>query len=100
MNAEVAQSCVMDPAEVPVDHIGIGTSVVFKRKGDGALYEMSFLGPWEADAEKQVFNYLAPLARSLMGKRIGDVVDFDHAAVQGTYEIIELRNALVAHEDS
>ncbi len=100
MNAEVAQSRIIDPAEVPMHHIGIGTTAVFKRVGDGARYEMSFLGPWEADAEKQVFNYRAPLARSLMGKCVGDVVDFDHAGTQGTYEIIELRNALVAHEDS
>lgn len=100
MNAEVARSHVVDPEEVPVDYIGIGTSAVFKRIGDGTFYEMSFLGPWEADADKQIFNYGAPLARSLMGKRIGDVVDFDHAGAQGKYEIMELRNALAAPEDS
>ena len=86
---------VMTPADVPTDHVGVGTRVVFERAGDGERYEMSFVGPWEADHTKSWFNYKAPLSQEIMGKRVGDLVHFEHAATSGEYRIIELHNALL-----
>ena len=94
MNQEIAIAKVIDPEEISTDHIGIGTQAVFRRRSDGREYEMSFLGPWEADVAKGVFNYKAPLPQRLMGKRAGDVVEFDHTGAEGEYEIIAVRNAL------
>lgn len=96
MNAEVAAAQVILPEEVPVEHVGIGTKVVFKRVGDGEPYELSFLGPWEADAEEGRLNYGAPLAQKVLGKRIGDTVEFDHTGAAGTYEIVALENVLAS----
>lgn len=98
MNAEVAAARVISPADVPTDHVGIGTKVTFKRTTDGELYEMSFVGPWEADADKLRFNYRAPLAQKVLGKRVGDVVQFDHTGAEGCYEIVALDNALAEDE--
>jgi transcription elongation factor GreA len=94
MNKEVAQAHVITPDEVPVDHIGVGTKAMFRRLSDGEQYDMTFAGPWEAAAEKGWFNYKAPLPQSLMGKRVGDVVEFDHSGVVGRYQIVSLHNAL------
>ena len=94
MNAEVARAQVLNPEEVPTDQIGVGTRVVFRRLADGERYEMTFAGPWEASAEKGWFNYQAPLSQSLMGKRAGEVVDFDHSGVVGPHAIESVHNAL------
>ena len=61
---------------------------------DGEHYEMTFAGPWEAGAGKGWFNYQAPLSQSLMGKRVGEVVEFDHSGVVGPHEIESVHNAL------
>jgi transcription elongation GreA/GreB family factor len=96
MNAEVAAAHVITPDEVPLEQVGIGTKAVFKRVGDGEPYELSFLGPWEADTEKGRLNYRAPLAHTVLGKRIGDTIEFDHTGAVGTYEIVALENALAS----
>ncbi len=94
MNAELAMARVMTPADVPTDHVGVGTRVVFERTADGERYEMSFVGPWEADHAKSWFNYKAPLSQEIMGKKVGDLVHFDHSAASGEHRIVELHNAL------
>lgn len=94
MNAEVAMAKVIAAEEVSTDRVGIGTRVVFVRQVDNQRYEMTFVGPWEADAGKGLYNYKAPLCQKLMGKRVGDVVDFDHLGAVGTYTIAEIHNGL------
>ncbi len=94
MNAEMAQARVYSAAAVPTDHVGIGTKVVFRRIADGDRYEMTFISSWEADAEKAWFNYKAPIAAKILGKTVGDAVEFNHSGVVGKYEIVELLNAL------
>ncbi len=94
MNAELAAARVLTEDDVPTDHVGIGTRVVFRRAGDGIAYEMTFLGPWEADHSRGWFNYRAPLAQTILGKKLREIVNFDHGEVHGPYEIAELHNAI------
>ncbi len=94
MNTEVSMAKILSPADVPTDHVGVGTRVILKRVGDGKIYEMAFLGPWEADLSSNVFNYLAPMAQEIMGKQVGEVVEFNHSGAVGSFEICELHNAL------
>lgn len=94
MNSEVQGARVIQPDDVPTDHVGIGTRVVLRRTSDGKPYEMTLVGPWESDLELNRFNYKAPLARVVLGKRVGDAVEFEHTGASGTYEIIELHNGL------
>ena len=94
MNDEVAKAQVLDPADVPEDQVGIGTKAVFRRVTDGQDYEMTFLGPWEADGQKGLFNYLAPVPQKIMGKRIGSTVQLDHGDTSGEYELVAVENVL------
>jgi transcription elongation GreA/GreB family factor len=94
MNAELSTARILTPAEVSTERIGVGTRAVFQRTGDGVRYELTFVGPWEADGEKGLINYKAPLAQKLMGKRIGDLVEFEHTGASGQYELVALHNGL------
>jgi transcription elongation GreA/GreB family factor len=98
MNAEVAIARVITSADVPVDHAGVGTKLVFRRVSDGQPYEISLLGPWEADPQQGRFNYRTPLAQKVLGKAVGDTVEFEHTGAVGTYEIVALENALAPQE--
>lgn len=94
MNAEVAMSQVVRAGDVPTDEIGVGSRAVFREVSSGGHYEITFLGPWEADFDQGVLNYGSPLGLELMGKRIGDAIEFDHRNASGAHELIELHNAL------
>jgi transcription elongation factor GreA len=95
MNAEMSKAGVMSVDEVPTDQVGIGSRAVFRRASDGHIYEITFVGPWESDGARSMINYLAPIAKKVLGKRIGETVEFDHAGMSGTYEIVEIHNGLV-----
>ncbi|MCO6437540.1 MAG: GreA/GreB family elongation factor [Phycisphaerae bacterium] len=98
MNDEVAKAKVLDPEDISTEFIGPGTRAKFRRTGDGHEMTMTFFGPWEADVSRGWYNYLAPLCQGLMGKRIGDVVEFDITDVSGQYEVTSIHNALVDAE--
>jgi transcription elongation GreA/GreB family factor len=94
MNAEMAMAVPISPSDVPTNHVGIGTRVVMRRVTDGQIYRITFLGPWEADGNAGIVNYKAPLAQEVLGRRVGEFVEFNHTNAVGTYEIVELQNAL------
>ncbi len=96
MNSELAIAQVLSPGDVATDFIGIGTRTVFQRTDNGARYEMTFLGPWDADHGKGAFNYQAPFAQSILGKRIGDTVRLPHTGTESEYQVVELSNGLVS----
>ncbi len=98
MNAEMAMAEVVTHTDVPADHVGVGTTVTLRRVSDGEPYEMTISGPWEADSSKGWFNYQTPLAQKVLGKHVGEVVEFEHTAATGTYEITALENALAPHQ--
>ncbi len=54
----------------------IGTRVRAREEGADQDTEFVFLGPWDADPDRQVLNYSAPLAMAFMGHRPGDAVVF------------------------
>ena len=42
----------------------------------------TILGAWDPDPEKAVVSYLAPVAQSLLGHKVGDEVEFEiHSVV-------------------
>lgn len=94
MNTELAMAKVVAPPDVTLNHVSFGTRVLFERVGDGDQYEMTFVGPWEADHSRGLFNYLAPLAQAILGKSIGDIVEFEHAETRGQYRIKAIHNGL------
>jgi transcription elongation GreA/GreB family factor len=90
MNAEMAIAQVLSEADIPTDHVGIGSHVVMKHLDDDSRYEVTIVGPWEADVDEGLINYQTPLAQRILGRRIGDIVEFDYRAAKGRYEVIEL----------
>lgn len=94
MNSELAMAQLISAGEVETSQIGIGTQVVFVHVDKGQRLEMTFMGPWDADPSKGWINYKAPLSQSLMGKKIGDEVSFEHDGASGIFRVTEIHNAL------
>lgn len=95
MNEEMAKARVLDVDAVPTDHIGIGSRATLRRVGAADCVDLTFVGPWEADINAHRYNYFAPFARQLMGKRVGERVSLDLDAVRGEFEIVSIENGLI-----
>ena len=63
---------IPDPASI--DIVAFGSTVTFIRD-DQRLQKYRIVGEDEADPKAGSISFVSPVARALMGKRVGDVVD-------------------------
>jgi len=75
------------------EHVTVGTRVRL-RDPAGAERVVTFLGPPDADVERGIFSYLAPLSLRFMGKKAGERVSADLGGGETTWEIVAIERAL------
>ena len=61
------------PAPASTDVVAFGSTVTFRRD-DGRVQTYQIVGEDEADPKTGSISYVSPVARSLVGKAVGDVV--------------------------
>ncbi len=61
------------PDPVSNDVVAFGSTVTFRR-ADGRVQTYRIVGEDEADPKAGTISFVAPVARSLMGKAVGDIV--------------------------
>lgn len=86
----VPQLGVVRPEDVSREKVGFG-AIVSVREDTGDEWEYFIVGPLEADPLEDRVSYESPLGSSLIGHKVGDLVDV--AAPAGTirYEILAIR---------
>lgn len=94
LNAEIALAKVLDPNDVPDDHVGIGQRITLRPKTGGESVMVTVQGAGEADINKKVYSYKTPMARRLLGKRLGDVVAMQFDGSELEYAIERIENTL------
>ena len=82
--ARRASAQLIEPAGT--DHVAFGCTVSMARE-DGLTQTYRIVGEDEADPKLGSVSYLAPLARALLGKEVGDEVQL----AGRTAEIVEIR---------
>jgi transcription elongation GreA/GreB family factor len=60
------------PAPPSTDTVAFGSTVTFRRE-DGRVQKYHIVGEDEADPKAGSISFVSPVARSLMGKAVGDV---------------------------
>lgn len=71
--AERVRTAQVMPAPASTDIVAFGSTVTFKRD-DGRVQKYHIVGEDEADPKAGSISFVSPVARSLMGKAVGDVV--------------------------
>lgn len=82
--ARRASAQLVKPHDAP-DEVAFGATVTIARD-DGREQSWQIVGEDEADPAKGSVSYISPLARALMGKRVGDTVK----AGNGDAEIVAI----------
>ena len=70
---------------VDTDEVSIGTRVTIEYVGDDDTEEYSIVGVKEADPFNNKISNESPIARAILGKKIGDIVSVD--SPNGTYDV-------------
>ncbi|MFN2442461.1 MAG: GreA/GreB family elongation factor [Thermoanaerobaculia bacterium] len=74
LSGELSRVRVIDPSEVDVSEVRIGTTVSL-RNGE-VQRTVAILGPWESDPEHGIYSNLSEAAHALISRKAGEVVTF------------------------
>src|SRR5438552_3236329 len=69
---QIAQ--VLDEADIPTDHIGIGSIVQMTNLENDDEWEFTLVSSVEADPDNDLISDESPVGEALVGKKVGDVV--------------------------
>jgi transcription elongation factor GreA len=94
MQRQMEQARVLQPRDVPTDHIGIGSQVVLEHADGVTRLELKILSPWEADPEGRIVNYQTPLAQTLLGAKVGQTIAVEFFSPPGEYRVISVASAI------
>ena len=86
----IARSQVIKAEDLPNDKVYILSNVRLKNTKNGAIIEYMLVSDAEADFEKKKLSVNSPLGRAMMGRKIGDIVEFQAPVGKITYEILEI----------
>lgn len=72
--AKLALAEVIDPTKLSGDRVQFGATVTIEDSDTGETSVYTIVGEHEADIKKRRISLVAPVARGLLGKRVGDDV--------------------------
>jgi len=92
IDARLAAAEVIDVVQLPAsDRVVFGATVDLEDQDGGNAVSYQIVGEDEADIRNGRISYASPIARALIGKRIGDVAEVAAPGRTCSYEIIAVR---------
>ncbi|UXI68966.1 GreA/GreB family elongation factor [Tahibacter amnicola] len=90
LEARIASATVVDLSHQPRDRVAFGATVdVVDEDGHEATYRI--VGEDESDAEHGVVSWVSPLAKAVIGARVGDEVTWRRPAGDRRLEVVAIR---------
>jgi transcription elongation factor GreA len=81
---------VIKPEDMPNDKVYILSKVKVKNLKNNAILDYMLVSPEEADFEKRKLSVDSPIGKALMGKKLGEIAEFNAPAGKIQYEILEI----------
>ena len=91
LESKIATAQVIDLTTLSGDKVIFGATVSIVDLNAGDKRTITIVGEDEADAAKGLISFSSPLARSLIGKVEGDVVQVKLPAGEKSYEVLEVK---------
>jgi len=93
IESKLANSQIIDVSDIePTGKIIFGTTIEIKDLKDRNLTSYKIVGEDEADAKLSKISVNSPLARSLIGKSVGDLVNLETPGGKKEFEILSIRH--------
>ncbi len=81
---------VIDTSRISGETVTFGVTVVIVDELTDIEYTYSIVGPYEAELEKRKISTASPIAKGLIGKRVGESVEVQTPRGPHPYEIISI----------
>ena len=92
IESELSNCQIIDVASLPPgERVVFGATVELESQEDGSLMKFQIVGEPEADARASLISITSPIARALVGKSVGDVVDVTVPGGLRAFEIVAVR---------
>jgi transcription elongation GreA/GreB family factor len=88
--ARLGSAIVVPAADQPADEVAFGARVTLEDE-DGQRSDYAIVGEDEADPAAGKVSWVSPLARAMMGGRLGDLVTWERPAGELELEITAIR---------
>ena len=93
IESKLANSQIIDVLDIePAGKVIFGTTVEIKDLKDSKLTSYKIVGEDEADAKLSKISVNSPLARSLIGKSEGDLINLEAPGGKKEFEILSIRH--------
>ncbi|ACG72985.1 GreA/GreB family elongation factor [Anaeromyxobacter sp. K] len=90
LDATLGALTVLGPEATPEGQVGFGTWVTVEEE-DGRRVTWRLVGPDEADARRGLISAGSPVARALLGRRAGDVVEVNRPGGEAELTVVAVR---------
>ena len=87
----VSRAEIINAAQITGETITFGTSVVVADEDNDEESEYAIVGPYEADLSKGLISTSSPIAKALIGKRVGDSAEVTTPGGVKSYEILSIK---------
>lgn len=91
LESVVSRADVIDPAKLSGDSVKFGATVTLADDDDGSTQVFQLVGEYESDIKGGKLAINAPLARALIGKRIGDTATVRTPKGEKVYELTAIK---------
>lgn len=88
LRERIATARLLNPKDQPEDEVRFGAFVELKQNGN--IQKFQIVGVDEANVKKQKIAFVAPIAKAVTGKKIGDTVDFKLGEETRKLEILKI----------
>ncbi len=86
----VANARIIDESKIDTSQVQILNKVKIKNTGNNQLVEYMLVSESEADIKSGKISVATPIARGLLGKKVGDIVDIKVPSGTISFEIMEI----------
>lgn len=92
VESKLANAQIIDVTTLPPsDRVVFGSTVVLIEEENEEEKRYQIVGEDESDLKKNKISFVSPIARALIGKSVGDVVDVQTPGGLRTYEIVDVQ---------
>lgn len=77
LNQRIASARILDPKEQPKDEVRFGAEVELENTTNNTSLKFQIVGVDEADVKQQKIAFIAPIARAVIGKKVGETATFN-----------------------
>ncbi len=90
LQSKVASARILDESRINTSEVQILNKVTIKNKRNNATMQYTIVPEGEADLKQGKISATTPIAKGLMGKKVGDVVEIKVPSGLIPFEVVEI----------